>query len=164
MPKVGKDLATKFFEENYSGVRVAFADEVKEIAIQMGWNKEKDENGRQLLIDIGCGGRKYNKDIWVEKAIPKINYNSINLKNSIVSDLRFVSEEEYIRKIYKNVFVIGIESKTLGDRMFENDKSQIEYNDIKKDFIIENNGTIEEFYKGLNKILNKIKELTDGKN
>ena len=41
--EIGKDLATKFFEKNYNGVRVAFADKVKEIAKLMGWNGEKDE-------------------------------------------------------------------------------------------------------------------------
>ena len=51
--EVGKDLATKFFEENYSGIRIAFADKVKEIAKLMGWNGEKDEKGRKLLTNIG---------------------------------------------------------------------------------------------------------------
>ena len=39
---------------------------------------------------------------------------------------------------FNNVIVIGIESDTLGDKTFENDIAQIEYNNIKKDYIYSN--------------------------
>jgi len=154
--EVGKDLATKFFEENYNGIRIAFADKVKEIAKLMGWNGEKDEKGRRLLTNIGYAGVKYDKYVWVKNVLHQIDYRLWLNNNIIISDLRFIHEEQYIRDRYENVYVIGIESDIFGNKTLINDSSQIEYNSIKKDFIVKNNGTVIDLYKELNKIIQKL--------
>ena len=156
LPQQGKDTATKFLEENYNGIRIGLADKVKEIATLMGWDGEKDEKGRKLLTNIGHTGVKYNKYVWVENVLHQIDYNLWLDNNVIISDLRFIHEEQYIRDRYKNVYVIGIESDIFGDKTLINDSSQIEYNNIKKDFIAKNNGTIIDLYKELNKIIQQL--------
>lgn len=158
LPQQGKDTATKFFEDNFNGVRVGLADKVKEIATLMGWNGVKDERGRKFLVDLGTvAGRTYDKDMWLKLASKKVDSILNEGKNVVLSDVRFVSEEMYFRDNFKDTVVIGIESDTIGDKAFKNDLAQIEYKDIKKDYIIQNNGTIEEFYKELEKIIKLIK-------
>ena len=61
LPQQGKDTATKFLEENYNGIRIAFADKVKEIAKLMEWNGEKDEKGRKIKVRKKI--KKYNVNI-----------------------------------------------------------------------------------------------------
>ena len=102
----------------------------------MEWNGEKDEKGRKLLTNIGYAGVKYDKYIWVKNVLHQIDYNLWLDNNVIISDLRFIHEEQYIRDRYKNVYVIGIESDIFGDKTLINDSSQIEYSSIKKDFIV----------------------------
>jgi hypothetical protein len=158
LPQQGKDTATKYFEDNFNGVRVGLADKVKEIATLMGWNGLKDERGRKFLVDLGTvAGRTYDKDMWLKLASKKVEDILSKGKNVILSDVRFTSEERYFRDKFNDTIVIGIESNKIGDKAFEYDLAQIEYKDIKKDFVIQNNGTIEEFYEKLNNIIKLIK-------
>ena len=69
----GKDTFFELAETIVSARRIAFADELKEIAEEnFNWDKEKDKAGRQLLIDIGRTARNYNENFWVNKVIKKI--------------------------------------------------------------------------------------------
>ena len=157
LPQQGKDTATKFLEENYNGIRIGLADKVKEIATLMGWDGIKDEKGRNFLVNLGTvAGRAYDKNMWLKLAHKKIKDVIGSGYNVIISDVRFVSEEIYFKNNFKDVIVIGIESNTIGDKAFENDLAQVEYKDIKKDFIVKNNGTITDLYKELNKIIQKL--------
>ena len=55
------DLATR------SGVNVArhaFADSLKRLAFNAGWDGVKDEKGRRLLIDLGNSIRSYNVNFF----------------------------------------------------------------------------------------------------
>ena len=94
--------------------------------------------------------------MWLKLAHKKIKDVIGSGYNVIISDVRFVSEEIYFKNNFKDVIVIGIESNTIGDKAFENDLAQVEYKDIKKDFIVKNNGTITDLYKELNKIIQKL--------
>jgi len=157
LPQQGKDTATKFLEENYNGIRIGLADKVKEIATLMGWDGIKDEKGRNFLVNLGTvAGRTYDKNMWLKLAHKKIKDVINSGHNVIISDVRFVSEEIYFKNNFKDVIVIGIESNTIGDKAFENDLAQVEYKDIKKDFIIKNNGTLLDLYEELNKIIQKL--------
>jgi dephospho-CoA kinase len=54
--------------------KVAFADAVKKTARDsFGWDGNKDEKGRSLLIMIGDGGRGYDPLIWIKKVIQKLS-------------------------------------------------------------------------------------------
>ena len=156
LPSQGKDLATQFLVENFDGVRVAFADKLKDYAKSLTWDGNKDTKGRTFLIDLGCICRKYNQNIWVEKTTEKIDDIILRGNSVIVSDFRFLSEYTYLKQYYKDIIILGIESNILGNKEFANNESQIEYNIIKKDYVIENNGTIEEFKNKILKIMEDI--------
>ena len=63
--------------------RYAFADELKEIARELGWNGEKDEKGRTFLQELGSAGRNYDPDMWIA-VIEKMKKE--NQKGSSVTD------------------------------------------------------------------------------
>lgn len=45
--------------------RFQLSTSIKQIAAQMGWDGNKDSRGRQLLIDIGDAGRRFDPHTWV---------------------------------------------------------------------------------------------------
>ena len=154
LPQQGKDLVANYLVEEYGFTKLAFADKLKEICYQIGWNGEKDEKGRQLLIDIAETSKKYNKTIWVKKVISKILKDKD--KNYVISDLRFKVEQQELTELFENIFTIGIKSDVYGDNKFINSVSQIEFEHLHKDFIIENNGKIKDIKKDVRNIMERI--------
>lgn len=74
-----------------------FADGVKKTAIFMGWNGNKDQQGRILLQGIGQTGRAYDEYLWVRDTFKRIEdseeypYDFI-----IIDDWRFKNEYRFI--------------------------------------------------------------------
>lgn len=153
-PRMGKDTVGSFLVDNFSYQRIALADWLKKIAIQLGWNKQKDEKGRKFLIDLGMAVRGYNKDGWCELIKEEILEST---KDIVITDIRFKNEYDFIRSIDGlNVISIGIESDKYGDISLVNDVSQIEYKNIPKDYIIKNNFNLEYMYCKIDAILKSI--------
>lgn len=156
MPKVilisgyagsGKDTFVNFCLNTFHATDInnvkkyAFAKPIKDIAIKyFGWDGKKDKKGRQLLIDIGQAGRKYNPDIWVDKTIKEIEND--NPEIAIISDWRFKNEFEKMVKKFGRENVITIRVKRDGIKAV-NDISEHDLDDFHKfDLMVENNGTL----------------------
>lgn len=157
LPKNGKDTVGEHLVNKYGYIRQAFADKVKECATKFFfWDGKKDQRGRDLLIDIGTmTARKYDNETWIKHVIKNIIEN--DLEKIVITDCRFINERESLvnsneLKEYK-IYTIGIESNIFGDKDYKDNPSQIEYKDIKKDFLVFNNGTKEELYTTIDNIL-----------
>ena len=96
----GKDtfadyLADKLYEDYGKKVqKIAFGDAVKKKARKIGWDGEKDQNGRALLQFVGTewGRQQIDKDIWIMKAEKKIHENTDVV---VFTDTRFLNEITY---------------------------------------------------------------------
>ena len=96
----GKDIFAQYmanclYEEHGKNTQIIhFAEGVKEVARSIGWDGEKDQNGRALLQFVGTewGRKKIAKNVWIKKAEQKI-YNSTDI--AIFPDARFVNEITY---------------------------------------------------------------------
>lgn len=102
----GKDTFAEFVSEYAQLVgkkyqRIAYADAVKELAYQFGWDGKKDERGRKLLQLIGTEvGRGYNPDIWIDKAIEKLKAAQLNGVDIVcITDCRYPNEIERIKSL-----------------------------------------------------------------
>lgn len=157
----GKDsfyfLATKYSEEPIS--RVAFADEVKNVARIMGWNGEKDENGRSGLIMVGDGARTYfDSDIWIKKAIEsleKLEYIYNTKERDIppivcVTDCRYPNEvskvKEWAEKNGHQAYSIRIERPNHTSKLTEEQRRNPSENALDDycgwDYIVDNSGSL----------------------
>lgn len=85
-----------------------FADNVKHIARDMGWDGVKNEKGRGLLQYIGKIGRSYDKNIWVDKVINEICYASNPSDVVIIDDVRYLNEIDQMTKFSNDVVLIRI--------------------------------------------------------
>lgn len=152
----GKDTFFELAETIVSARRIAFADELKEIAEEnFNWDKEKDKAGRQLLIDIGRTARNYNENFWVNKVINKIKtilyypYLIALTDYIIVTDWRYQNEYERMKDAFgkDNVISLRIERESFQSTLTpeqKKDQSEVDLENFPFDFVIEN-GTLDDF-------------------
>lgn len=80
--------------------KLPFAGYLKSVASSMGWDGQKDANGRRLLQQLGSGMRNLDIDYWIKKwtpgAIYAIEYSE---KIVIVDDLRYDNEAKTVREM-----------------------------------------------------------------
>jgi len=155
MPKCGKDTVADYIAMNFKFKKEAFANDVKNIARLVGWNSKKDDKGRELIIGIGEVAKKYNPTIWVDNVLARIS-NDIKT-NYVISDYRFKVENKLIKRLNDiiPIVVIGVERDGLPEEQEIIKENQKEYEKLKKNFVIKNNGTVDELYKEVDNIMRK---------
>ena len=137
----GKDTFVEFCGEFANVINISSVDKVKEAAkILVGWNGEKDEKSRKLLVDLKQLSIDYND--FPSKYI-KQKYDEFMESNSnyLFIHIREIDEIEKIKNmlgaktmLVKNPRVALITS---------NDSDGNVYN-YSYDYVIENDGTLEE--------------------
>lgn len=152
VPECGKDTACEMMGID----RFAFADRLKEIAYAVGWDGNKDEKGRKLLIDLGNAIRAYCPTYFVDFLLKEISVSSIPSDSIVgVTDLRMQNEEEGLRKEFgKNLTVVGVERNV--DSSLATDPTQSYYVNIKKDVVVYNDGTKDDLREKLREVMERV--------
>lgn len=125
-----------------------FAAPLKQFAIELGWNGEKDEKGRRLLQLLGteCGRQCIHPDLWVMKWEDRANEYNI----TIADDIRFENEAKAIKKrgILIHVARGGYEG------IPHHESEEFTWLDSQKpNYIINNPGPVDALYPILEKII-----------
>ena len=133
---------------------------VKQTAVQMGWDHEKDAAGRRLLQGIGKIGRAYDPDVWVRiacKGITDTQYHYGSVESSLryvwVDDWRFKNEARWFKELdymfrVRLVRVLASSREILKGTPEALDISELDLDDYTEfDIIVENEGTLEELRK-----------------
>ena len=154
----GKDTAAKVILKKYNGATFAFADDIKKIAYKhFGWHGGKDELGRELLQDIGTTGRNYNRDIWADKVVTKIQWwawQSSDNQLAVVTDTRYPNEIQRIKHEFSDVVTIRITRDSVEKLKHPSETALDQWTDW--DYVVENNGSLEEFQKKILEIMEGI--------
>lgn len=94
------DMLNQYLPEHYDFNHVqrrSWATRLKEVAMDMGWDGEKDERGRRLLQHLGTEvGREYDRDLWVKHLVKAINAGPGLI--TIIDDCRFPNEVEWVNR------------------------------------------------------------------
>ena len=158
--RAGKDTIADILEKEYGAQVFAFADSIKDIARKMGWDGKKDERGRKLLQTLGTEvGRAYDKDVWVNMCIAEMKQMQVlhNFtgfpKLFVVSDCRFPNEITRVKQEFKEVYTIRI---SRGTEEHMSHSSETSLDGFTFDSHIDNNGTLEELEKSVEKVMNSI--------
>ncbi len=149
----GKDTFVSFCSEAEKVLNISTVDKVKEAAkILVGWNGEKDEVSRKLLVDLKRLSIEYND------APTKYILEMANEFKKTDDKLMFVHirEAEEIEKAKKL-----LDAKTLlitnpRVKIITSNDSDGKVNDYQYDYYIENDGTLEDLR---NKAFEFVKEL-----
>lgn len=143
MARSGKDTFAALMNEFVPTKKYSSIDYIKKIAKLCGWNGQKNEKSRKFLSDLKVLTSQYN-DLpfkMIQKQIDE--FNKDEKYNVLLIDIR---EPEEIRKLfnkYKDVKTILIKRnsvKTITSNMADAGVFDYDY-----DFVIENNGTVDEF-------------------
>lgn len=137
----GKDTFVSFCSEFVKVLNVSSVDKVKEAAkILVGWNGEKDEVSRKLLVDLKRLSVDYN-----DAPTKYIKSMADNFKNSD-EELMFVHirEAEEIEKTKKllNAKTLLITNPRV--QLITSNDSDGKVNEYKYDYYISNDGTLED--------------------
>lgn len=151
--RVGKDTAVNYLKEKYGGIRYSFAEALYNILHYAqevcGFPQVKD---RTFLQWVGTDwARAQDRDVWVNIIRRKITETDQNT-SIYISDLRFDNEATMLREMG---FTLVYITRTIHDIEggSKQHSSETALNDIKWwDIHIENEGSLEEFYKKLDQL------------
>ncbi len=173
--QVGKDTAAEYLEKKYPGKvkRVAFADQLKNVArdlFDLSWEQcygshevkeavdpRYAKSPRQIMQELGEKMREIHPSIWVDKVLQNIipRYALEGYDCFIVSDMRYPNEANGI--IVQRGVVVKVDRKGVGVNAGKDHSSETALRDFNKfDFVVDNNGSFEEFYNQLDLIMHEI--------
>ena len=165
----GKDTAAKFIHDKLvkDGYRVLvthFADLLKYICTKFfGWNGIKDEQGRQLLQYIGTDMvRNQYPDYWVDFIAKIIDMFGSKWDYVLIPDTRFPNEVFGLRDRGIETVHVRVERNDFVSTLTESQqkhRSETALDGVEPDFIIQNEGTLDELYNEIDRLLKEI--LTD---
>lgn len=175
----GKDTAADHMvdvlnKNNQKTMKIAFANYLKFLAKQyFNWNGEKDDTGRTLLQQLGTDvvRNQYNRDFWVNNVVDIIEVakNFFDYQHFIISDWRFENEFSFIETVLGHFRIIKMRierpqyDKILNKEQ-ENHPSEKALDDFEFDYILINNGGLEDYANQLTYFLNKEGLLHDTSN
>jgi len=163
--RAGKDTFGGILKEVLGGnyITIAFADELKMKCMDdfnlsydqvYGHLKEVEDNRypkksggywtpREILQFIGTDTyRVINDDFWIEQLFKNIGDSN----NVIITDCRFPVEIHAVKKRFgKHIRVTRNNRDFVADTKHSSETSLDNFNDI--DYVVDNNGTIEDLYK-----------------
>lgn len=157
----GKSEIAKYLVDKYGYKEIILAEPIYEIAKEY-FNMES--KNRELLQDIGQKLREIDEDIWVNYLINSLNEN----QPYVLSDVRQSNEyDSFFNEGFIPIQVRADLNKRI-DRIekrdnikidneyiarLENNKAEIGADDKEYYYIIDNNGTIDELYEGIDTIV-----------
>lgn len=171
----GKDTAAHYIEDKLPGKakRVAFADKLKTIAMDLfglsyeqcyGPKEVKETidpryglSPREIMQKVGEKMREIHPSIWVDtvfnSTIPKLQEQGYEL--FIISDVRYPNEGDGIHA--RGGIIARVDRKDSGTSVGSNHSSETSMDNYEEfDYIVDNNSTLEEYYKSIDQILEDI--------
>lgn len=158
---VGKTTMARYLAEKYDYKIISIADQVKFIARLIFDMKTKD---RALLQEIGKKMREIKETVWIDYTIKRVF--EAETDRVVIDDMRFPNE---YNRFKENGFVLV---KVVADREIciqrlrerdgdidisrLDDESETALDNIEFENVIENNGTFEEFYEKIDKLMTKL--------
>lgn len=142
----GKDTAAQFLVDQ-GWTRVAFADPLKHIAYDLGWDGVKDDESRKGLQRLGESVRDHIHPLaWVYAAIRVVSKVDGPV---IITDCRYRNEAAWVRSAGGRI--VRIQREDVGaanDHISEHD-----LDDFPFDGVLDNDGTPEELGEALQKLI-----------
>ena len=164
----GKDTTAgfikKYYDENNKKViNLQYSSYIKEYAKKISnWDGSEETKPRELLQQLGTNviRQKIDSLFFVDAIIKDMKVYSYFFDVIVVSDVRTPEEIDYPKQNFDNVYSFNIRRSNFEDGLTEEQRKH--YTEIaldnydKFDYIVENNGTLEELNE---KIVNIVKEI-----
>lgn len=114
--------------------RVAFADPLKDVALILGWDGEKNAAGRRLLQHIGEGLRKHVDDeVWIRAMLRRASAVEGDV---VVTDVRYPNEATALRR--RHGYLVRIDRPGVGPA---NDHASERVDLLEAEYVLVNDST-----------------------
>jgi hypothetical protein len=142
MARCGKDTFATFLNELTPTLKYSSIDKIKEVAKFCGWNGGKTEKDRKFLSDLKVLTSEYNDTPFnaVKEAVEAFNKDKEH--KVLLIDIREPQEIEKAKQAF-GAKTILIENKNV--QQISSNMADAGVYDYAYDFVIQNNGTLEEF-------------------
>jgi hypothetical protein len=160
LPRSGKDTAADTLVTELFYERVAFADPLKEMALEInpiiaqdavgpfklaplvrayGWERAKDEypDVRRFLQNLGQSIRDYDPDFWLRVGLKSLDAVASRGFPAVVTDCRYPNEADALRE--RAFMFIRLERPTAYAATHESDTALADY---PTDGVIQNTGSL----------------------
>lgn len=139
---VGKDTFVEFCNEFTNVKNISSVDKVKEAAkILVGWNGQKDDKSRKLLVDLKALSIAYNDYpmLYIKEEAEKFMQNSE--QKMMFVHVREISEIEKVKQMLnaKTLLITSTRVQKITTNNSDANVEQYEYDDY-----ISNDGTLDE--------------------
>lgn len=157
MARSGKDTFATIMNEIVPTKKYSSIDYIKEIAKQCGWDGQKDEKSRKFLSDLKILTSQFNNLPFRKIQEEIIKFYADETYNILLIDIREPNEIKRLCETYGSVKTILIRRnsvKNITSNMADAGVFNYDY-----DFVIDNNGTLDEFKKTVEKFVKENIEL-----
>ena len=155
----GKDTFVEFVSKYTSVVNFSSVDKVKEIARMIGWDGGKTEKDRKFLSDLKLLTTDYSDMPFKEIKKKVEKFMSDKTYEVMLIDIREPEEIERAKTVFgaKAILIENNNVKHISSNMADANVYNYKY-----DYVIQNNGTLEEFKENIEKFYRSILEEEDG--
>lgn len=161
----GKDTIAEmirnyYLENSYDVLNLQYSSYIKEYAKKISnWDGSEETKPRELLQQLGTNviRDKIDEAFFVKKIVDDIKVYSFFFDVLTISDARFKLEVDTPRDNFENVVIIRVNRPNFDNGLTEEQKmhrTETDLDDYKKyDYVIENDGSLEDLKEKVNDIL-----------
>lgn len=158
MARCGKDTFAEFLNDIIPTIKYSSIDKVKEIAKLCGWNGGKTEEDRKFLSDLKALTSEYS-DMSFKAVKSKVDEFMTDDKHLIMLiDIREPSEIKKAQ-VFFGAKTILIENTRV--KFVNSNTSDANVYNYTYDFVVQNNGTLEEFKENIVQFVKDIGVIND---
>lgn len=140
---VGKDTFADMCSKYADTKHISSVDYVKEMALKIGWDGVKDEDGRKFLHNLKLTLDAYRDTIWSD-LMARAEAERLSGTEILFVDIREPSEiKKAYRKFSDAEYTVCSALVSRNGAVADNEADKF-VNDFDYDFYIDNNGTLEE--------------------
>ena len=143
MARSGKDTFAEYLNDFVRTFKYSSIAEVKDIVKQCAWDGTKDEKSRKFLSDLKVLTSQFNDMPFQAIKTTVDQFKEDKEKRILLIDIREPKEIEKAKKAFgaKTILIKRNNVKSITSNMADAGVFDYDY-----DFIIENNGTLDDFY------------------
>jgi dephospho-CoA kinase len=166
----GKNTFADYITENYGHTQMAFSEGIKEVITRYFPEAIISGKPRKHYQLIGQSFRELNPDIWIETLDSKLD-RLLSFNNHlpvIITDLRQANEYQYLKLQGFTVVKVQASEETRIKRIAEagdvfsreqlNHSTELQAEACPYDYLVNNDGTLEELYEQAEFIINELLE------
>lgn len=166
----GKSTATEYIRQYYESknkqcLNLMYAESIKNYAKKIiHWNGKEETKPRTFLQQLGTEiiRNQIDPHFFTKRMIDDLHIYSYFFDVLTISDARFVDEISEPKKQFKKVIVLRIEKQDMTSELTEGQQQHVSENALNDfsdyDYIIQNNGTLEDLKQKIYNILDEVKE------